>query len=345
MAKRVFVGLSGGVDSAVSAALLQKAGYDVVGAFIKIWSPEFLECTWQEDRLDAMRVCAALKIPFREVDLSEEYKREVVQDMIREYEKGLTPNPDVLCNAAIKFGHFAKWAHESGAEMIATGHYARIERGVTSFLRRGADPNKDQSYFLYRLEQKDLARTLFPIGDLKKSEVRRLAKKFGLPNAEKHDSQGLCFIGDVSMKDFLGRYITLKQGEVVDETGKTIGTHDGAALYTMGERHGFSSSGPAPYYVVGTDVARNIVRVSSKREDAARRSVRLSDVHWIGDAPTMPLSASAQARYREKPFGTTIEMHDEGLVATFDGPRIAAPGQSLVLYDGDTCLGGGIINN
>jgi tRNA-specific 2-thiouridylase len=342
MAQQVFIGLSGGVDSAVSAALLRREGYDVVGAFIKIWSPEFIECTWREDRLDAMRVCAALSIPFREVDLSEEYKDEVVQCMVSDYKKGITPNPDVLCNRAIKFGHFAKWAFENGADRIATGHYARVENGQgrSLVLKRGADMNKDQSYFLYRLGQEDLSRTLFPIGGLQKSEVRTLAKKFGLPNAERPDSQGLCFVGHVSMKDFLGRFIALTRGDVVDESGEIIGVHDGAALYTVGERHGFTSSGSAPRYVVATDIARNIVRVSTDKKDAERSSVALSDVHWVGERPAFPLIVSAQARYREKPFRVSVSQAE----AAFDEPHIAAPGQSLVLYDGEKCLGGGVIN-
>ncbi|HTR19041.1 MAG TPA: tRNA 2-thiouridine(34) synthase MnmA [Candidatus Paceibacterota bacterium] len=344
--KTVYVGLSGGVDSAVSAALLKEQGFDVVGAFIKIWSPEFIECTWQEDRLDAMRVCAALQIPFREIDLSEEYKREVVRSMIEDYQRGITPNPDVLCNRSIKFGHFATWAFASGADRVATGHYARIREVNGQFkLLRALDPNKDQSYFLYRLGQSDLSRTLFPIGGYKKSDVRALAKKFDLPNAEKPDSQGLCFVGDVSMKDFLGRFITLLPGDVVDENGKIVGTHDGAALYTVGERHGFTSAGSEPKYVVGTDVPKNIVHVSSKREAAARRFVSLLEPSWVHGTPAFPLSASGQARYREPPFRVSIEARKSALVATFESPRIAAPGQSLVLYDGDTCLGGGIINN
>jgi tRNA-specific 2-thiouridylase len=346
MAKKIFVGLSGGVDSAVSAALLKEQGYEVIGAFIKIWSPEFLECTWREDRLDAMRVCAALRIPFKEIDLSEQYKNEVVQSMIAAYREGITPNPDVLCNRSIKFGHFAKWAFENGADMIATGHYARIERGGESLLlKRGVDANKDQSYFLYRLDQKDLARTLFPIGGYTKPQVRALANKFDLPNAARPDSQGLCFVGDVSLKDFLSRYITLLPGAVVDDKGMTIGRHDGAALYTIGERHGFSASSTRAHYVVGVDISRNVVRVSSRREDASRSALSLSDVHWIEATAQVPTSVQAQARYREKPFDATLEPKAGVMTVTLDEPHIAAPGQSLVLYDRETCLGGGIINS
>jgi tRNA-specific 2-thiouridylase len=343
--KTVFVGLSGGVDSAVSAALLKERGFNVVGAFIKIWQPEFIECTWREDRLDAMRVCAALEIPFREIDLSDEYKKDVVENMIEDYRKGITPNPDVLCNRSIKFGHFAKWALLSGADLIATGHYARIRNSSGAFeLLRGADANKDQSYFLHRLDQKDLSHALFPVGEYPKAEVRSLAKRFDLSVAEKPDSQGLCFVGDVSMKDFLSRYIPLERGSVVDGRGKAIGEHAGAALYTVGERHGFSAKGASPLYVVGTDIENNIVQVSPKTEDAARGSVTLSDIHWIGNAPESPLRVSAQARYREKPFAVAIEHNGSRISVEFDAPRIVAPGQSLVFYENDICLGGGIIN-
>src|SRR3989344_860547 len=236
----VFVGLSGGVDSAVSAALLKEAGHSVVGAFIKIWRPEFIECPWQKERLDAMRVGAHLGIPFREIDLSDEYKKDVIDDMIANYTRGITPNPDVLCNRHIKFGAFKEWAHAGGADLVASGHYARIVKTGNRFqLHRGKDTHKDQSYFLWRLTEKDLETTLFPVGGFTKPEVRALAEKFGLPVATKKDSQGLCFVGEVTMRDFLARYIDLKQGKVLDEAGAVIGEHDGAALYTLGERHGF----------------------------------------------------------------------------------------------------------
>ena len=346
MSQVVFAGLSGGVDSATSAALLKDRGYTVVGAFIKIWSPEFLECTWKEDRLDAMRVCAALDIPFREIDLSDEYKKEVIGDMIAEYAKGITPNPDVLCNRSIKFGHFANWAFAQGADLIATGHYAQIEKNEHGAfaLQRGKDSGKDQSYFLYRLDQNDLARALFPVGGFEKKEVRALAQKFDLPVSAKPDSQGLCFVGDVSLKDFLSRFITLLPGAVLDEKGEVIGTHEGAALCTVGQRHGFTVGGSTPHYVVAIDIANNIVRVSTRREDAARISTTLSDLHWIAAAPALPFGARAQARYREEPFDTTVEERAGTIVAHFEEPRIAAPGQSLVFYDGQTCLGGGVIN-
>ena len=353
MRHRIFVGLSGGVDSAVSAALLQEQGYDVTGIFIKIWQPEFLECTWREDRLDAMRVCAALGLPFREIDLSDEYKTEVVERMVRDYAQGITPNPDVLCNQHIKFGSFARWAKAEGVHGIATGHYARKrEVGGHLELLRAKDISKDQSYFLYRLGQLDLARTMFPVGGMLKSEVRALAQKFNLPVAKKHDSQGLCFVGDVSMAEFLKRFIPLVPGAVLCN-GKTVGEHEGAALYTIGQRHGFSAAQDAtahPYYVIGTDVAQNQVYVSERREDAGRLCCTLSDMHWVYREPTFPYSVQVQARYHEQGIQATLTKDESGYVATFKQPHIASPGQSLVFYEpagkpdeGEVCLGGGII--
>ena len=347
MTQKIFVGLSGGVDSAVSAALLQEQGHDVVGVFIKIWQPEFIECTWKEDRLDAMRVCAGLGIPFREVDLSDEYKREVVERMVSDYCSGITPNPDVLCNAHIKFGSFAKWAKEEGAERIATGHYAQIEQSqdniLTWKLLRAHDTSKDQSYFLYRLGQQDLARALFPVGGMLKTEVRALAQKFNLPVSRKPDSQGLCFVGEVSMADFLKRFIPVVRGPVVCE-GQIVGEHEGAALYTVGQRHGFSATGADhPYYVVKIDISTNTLSVSPHREDAAQAKVELHDVHWVYREPMLPHTLLAQARYHEQPIAVTLGRQEGKLFVTFEKPHIVSPGQSLVLYEGDVCLGGGII--
>lgn len=346
---RVFVGLSGGVDSAVAAALLKEQGHEVVGAFIKIWQSEFIECTWREDRLDAMRVAAHLGTPFREVDLSDEYKREVADEMIADYARGITPNPDVVCNRAIKFGHFTKWARENGAEYVATGHYARIShidlRNRYELLR-GADKDKEQSYFLYELTQEDLAYTLFPIGEMTKRQVRSLATKFGLPNADKPDSQGICFLGDVAMDEFLARFIPLERGVVFDTTGTVIGEHQGAALYTVGQRHGFTLLGPQKeareHYVVAINTRANAVTVSPRRSDAARTEVVLEHTHWI-EPQQLPLEADAQARYRETPVRVRVEKRAGKTGVTFFEPHIAAPGQSLVLYEGERCLGGGII--
>lgn len=355
MKHTVFVGLSGGVDSAVSAALLQEQGYDVVGAFIKIWQPEFTECTWREDRLDAIRVCAALDIPFREIDLSDAYKKDVVEEMLAAYTKGITPNPDVLCNRAIKFGAFLAWARGEGARSIATGHYARIKRDLTRFeLLRASDASKDQSYFLYRLLQSDLHQTLFPIGGMTKAKVRAEAKRRALPVADKPDSQGLCFVGEISMRDFLARFIPLERGAIVDEAGTVVGEHEGAALYTLGQRHGLSTHGvPDPYYVIGVDVPNNIVRVSHRRDAAACAAAVLESDTWVYRAPRSGTNVLAQARYHEPPVPARITKQEDRWVVSFERPRIASPGQSLVLYlpaeasaratDGEVCIGGGMI--
>ena len=340
---KVFVGLSGGVDSAVSAALLKEQCHDVTGVFIRIYRPEFIECTWKEDRLDAMRVCAALSIPFREIDLSDAYKKDVVDSMIEDYRRGITPNPDVLCNCAIKFGAFLDWALAQGADKIATGHYAQTSNGQ---LLRGLDESKDQSYFLYRLTKEDLGCVFFPVGQLLKSEVRQKALDFGLPVANKHDSQGLCFIGDVSIADFLRRFIDLTPGPVVDTEGKTIGEHEGVALLTIGQRHGFTLTkhSPTPSYVVRIDATENTVAASTRREDAASAGVELRDTSWTHEAPERGAKVLVQARYREHAVPASIWIVEKRAVVRFDAPHIAPPGQSLVVYTGDVCIGGGIID-
>ena len=338
----VIVGLSGGVDSAVSAALLKAQGYTAVGAFIKIWRPEFIDCPWQKDRLDAMRVCTALEIPFKEIDLSEEYKKKVIDDMVANYERGITPNPDVLCNRHIKFGAFAKWAFAEGADFVATGHYAQ---NIASEMHRGKDTNKDQSYFLWQLTSDDLLRVLFPVGNLTKPDVRSLAEKFDLPVAQKHDSQGLCFVGDVTMRDFLGHYISLEKGKVLNEAGGAIGEHDGAALYTLGERHGFrifsKTANEAPHFVIAIDTKANTITVSKERSKAERKSVKIVNVSFVGEAPKGAVRFFAQTRYRETPIPCTLERD----VVTFEKPHLAPPGQSLVLYDGEKLIGGGVISD
>lgn len=346
--KNVFVGLSGGVDSAVSAALLQRAGYHVTGVFIKIWQPEFLECTWKEDRLDAMRVAASLGIPFKEVDLSQEYKERVVKNMLAEYAKGHTPNPDVLCNERIKFGDFAGWAFSQGAEYVATGHYARTAQkdGRTNLLR-GLDPAKDQSYFLHRVDEQVLARSLFPIGGMKKSDVRARARTYSLPNFDRKDSQGLCFVGDITMPEFLQRFLTPKPGSVLDMQGNVIGRHKGAFLYTVGQRHGFvvhtKENTSKTHYVVSTDTQENIITVSESRADAARKEAFVEDLHWVGEMPALPFDAEIETHYQETPIRARIEKGGDSVRVVFSESRVYSPGQSLVVYDGERCLGGGVI--
>lgn len=337
--KKVFVGLSGGVDSAVSAALLRESGAQVTGVFIKIWQPEFIECTWREDRLDAMRVAAHLDIPFKEIDLSEQYQTDIVQSMLDAYATGTTPNPDVLCNEKIKFGHFLKWALAAGADYVGTGHYARIVTDARgTHLLRGVDAAKDQSYFLHRLGAHELSHSIFPVGSLSKREVRKYAQRFGIPVAGKPDSQGLCFVGDISMPEFLGRYIPLAAGNVLDSTGAVIGNHDGAALYTVGQRHGFSVDRPSvPMYVLNTDTAGNTITVSASKDDAAVQEIFVTDHHWI----RKPYSGEilVQTRYREKPVRARID----GQSIHFLTPHIVSPGQAAVFYADDECLGGAVI--
>src|SRR3989344_5097892 len=253
--KIVFVGLSGGVDSAVSAALLKKQSFEVVGVFIKTWHPEFLECNEEEERRDAMRVAAFLDIPFLTFDFEKVYKREVADYMIREYRAGRTPNPDVMCNKEVKFGAFLKKALSMGADFVATGHYAQNKN---LSLIKGVDPTKDQSYFLWTLKQNQLKHIIFPVGHLKKSQVRKLAEKYGLHTFQKKDSQGICFLGKLDMKEFLQHYIKPKSGRVLDINGKTIGKHNGATFLTLGERHGFTITSKTnhdrPYYIIAKDI-------------------------------------------------------------------------------------------
>ena len=287
--KKVFVGLSGGVDSSVSALLLKKEGYEVTGVFIRVWQPSFAKatdgkpdffsnCQAADDRLDAMRVCAKLGIPFIELDLEKEYKKEVVDYMIREYKAGKTPNPDVMCNRFIKFGGFYSWAMKDGADFVATGHYARIDHD-TNTLMTANDTNKDQSYFLWQIKKEQLPHILFPVGGMKKPDVRKLAKKHGLITADKKDSQGLCLVGKIDMKDFLRHYITEKPGKVLNEKGNVLGTHTGAFLYTIGERVGNLGASQGdhqkPYYVTAKNNAKNKTKADEQLEAIVAQADRV----------------------------------------------------------------------
>jgi tRNA-specific 2-thiouridylase len=344
--KKVYVGMSGGVDSSVSAALLKKRGYDVTGVFIKVWQPDWINCTWKEDRIDAMRVAARLDIPFITLDLEKEYKEEVVDYMIREYKAGNTPNPDVMCNRHVKFGGFFNWAMKQGADFVTTGHYARIKNGM---LLAGKDDNKDQSYFLWSLTSEQISKTLFPVGDIEKPEVRRFAKKLGLPNADKKDSQGLCFIGKIDVKEFLSHYIDHKIGDVLNEAGEIIGEHNGSYFFTIGERHGFKiikkTHLDLPYYVISKNIDKNTITVANKNPGGdlpnARREVILKDVNW--NQGSVPLGKKLQARSRYRESLQNI-IFSQGNRVTFENPQYTlSSGQSLVVYDGDICLGGGVI--
>ncbi len=350
--KKVYVGLSGGVDSSVSAYLLKQAGYDVTGVFIKVWQPDFVVCTWAEDRLFAMRVAAHLDIPFVTLDLEEEYKKSVIDYMLSEYKVGRTPNPDVMCNREVKFGAFLRWAIENGTDYIATGHYARINKQQTTNnpqLLRGIDEGKDQSYFLWTLTREVLKHVLFPVGDLQKTEVRAIARKAKLPTADKKDSQGLCFISNVDMKEFLAHFIEKSRGDVLGEEGNVIGFHDGALFFTLGERHGFTitkkTPDDKPYYVVGNDVQKNTITVSNNQQLTTddKQQITLEQTHYISGELPAEGAYEAQALYHGKKIEVEIRHVGKSIRCIVYDHSLLTPGQSLVLYQGDTCLGGGII--
>jgi len=356
--KLVFVGMSGGVDSSVSALLLQQQGYTVVGVFIKVWHPDFLPCHWEQERLDAMRVAAHLGIPFLTCDAEEVYKRDVADYFIRDYREGRTPNPDVMCNTHVKFGAFLNFALAHGASYIATGHYVqKKEKDGHKKLFRGADTEKDQSYFLWNISDDALAHSLFPIGHLQKKEVREIARKAKLPTAEKNDSQGICFLGHVDIHEFLSQYLPLTEGEVLDTTGKVIGQHKGAEIYTLGQRHGFhihsDTTHTEPYYIVAKSITDNTITVSEKKPALSAIAthinphIDLGDTHWF-ILPHIGDTVHIQTRYRQKPLVARIES------VGVDGVRLApttkeggaetyAPGQSCVLYVEDCLIGGGMI--
>lgn len=345
--KKVFVGLSGGVDSAVSAALLKEQGHDVTGVFIKAWQPDWLPCSWREERRDAMKVALALDIPFLFLDLEKEYKQAVVDKMLAEYKANRTPNPDVLCNREIKFGSFWEKAKELGADFIATGHYAEIRDGK---LLEGKDQVKDQSYFLWTLTEEDLSHTIFPVGHLEKEKVRELAKKFHLPVAEKKDSQGICFMGEVTMEEFLAHYIEAKPGRVFNTEGEVIGKHSGLIYYTIGERHGFEitkkSPSSGPFYVIDKDVKTNTILVSDNREEILEYSptkIQLKSVNWINEPESEDLTA--RIRYKGERFPCSLDLVGKKLSVEFQEPvRGLSLGQSIVFYSGDECLGGAILD-
>lgn len=341
---KVFVGLSGGVDSAVSAALLKQQGYEVVGAFIRI-ALDGYPCTAGQDRIDAMRVAAHLKIPFAEVDLSREYAERVFDESIKEFERGRTPNPDTLCNREIKFGLFYEWTRAQGADFVATGHYAQVKDGQMYVAK---DTNKDQSYFLWAVPHEVLQHVLFPIGHLQKPEVRKLAEKFGLPNAARKDSQGLCFLGPISVSDMLERELHPVPGKVLNESGGAVGEHQGAALYTLGQRHGFvlhhTSPDTPPHYVISKDIGANTITVSANKfpQGAKGTVVRLADTNWIGEVESGP--CFARYRYRQELIPAALRKDDKGqtFVELYQ-PHWVPLGQSLVLYRQERCLGGGVI--
>ena len=344
----IYVGMSGGVDSSVTAALLKEQGYKVTGVYMKNWTqdlPGFV-CPWADDLADAKRVAVQLDIPFKVFDFQKEYKQQVVDYMIAEYQAGRTPNPDIMCNQEIKFNLFLKTALADGADMIATGHYARIANRTT--LLAGLDKNKDQSYFLYRVTSEALGKTLLPVGELTKPEVREQAHRLGLATAGKKDSQGICFVGKIGIKEFLQNYIEAALGDIIDKkTGKAIGQHDGAVFYTIGQRHGLKVGGGLPYYVVNKDMTRNILYVTTDLNDETlwRDSLNLTQLHWINDPPHEGRSYQVRTRYRAPLVNCHIRAweNDEMQLVLEEPERALTAGQSAVLYDGDRVIGGGIV--
>lgn len=348
--KTIIVGMSGGVDSSVTAALLRKQGFDVVGVFMKNWSEDFgnYGCTWAEDAEDARKVAKLLDIPFYVWNFEKEYYEKVVEYFLREYSFGRTPNPDVMCNSEIKFKLFLDKAIGLGADYVATGHYARVKENSGHFkLFKGIDPAKDQSYFLYTLKQHQLSKILFPIGDLSKSEVRDLARQFGLPNAAKKDSQGICFIGKINVREFLKEKIKATAGEVVTTTGQVLGKHQGLPYYTIGQRQGIGVGGSGPYYVVSKDFNANKLMVSNDQNDPQlwKKEFTVADVTWADKFPELPFKTGVSIRYHHPDYEATIsQISDHRLRIIFDQPqRAITPGQAAVIYDGEELLGGGVI--
>lgn len=341
---KVYVGMSGGVDSSLTAALLVEQGYDVTGVYMKNWTQDMpgLKCPWADDLADAKRVAVHLGINFEVFDFENEYKHKVVDYMIEEYKAGRTPNPDIMCNQEVKFRLFLDAALEHGADMIATGHYARVENGV---LKMAADTNKDQTYFLYRVTGEALQKTLFPLGEFTKPEVRKMAEERGLTTAAKPDSQGICFVGQIGIRDFLSQYVEQTPGVIVDkQTGEKVGVHDGAIFYTLGQRHGLDVGGGLPYYVVGKDMDKNEVYVSRDLGDESlwRHDIPLTAIHWIN----LPIGGQTDGDYqvRVRHRAPLVNAHLSGDTLHLDEPqRAVTAGQSIVIYNNSDCLGGGIV--
>lgn len=335
--------MSGGVDSSVSAILLKEQGYKVVGAYMKNWSKDLpgMKCPWAEDLADAKRVAVKLGLDFEVFDFEKEYKEKVVDYMLAEFKAGRTPNPDIMCNEEIKFKLFFDECLKRGADFIATGHYAKSENGK---LKLAKDTNKDQTYFLYRISKAAVEKTLFPLANLLKPEVKEIAKKHNLANAYKKESMGVCFVGDVGMKDFLREYIDIKPGEIREqETDKVLGVHDGAVFYTIGQRHGLYVGGGLPYYVVAKDLKKNIVYVSKNlnASDLWTREIKLEKI-FLRDEADLPSNGKITVRLRHRAPLLSATFKDN-MIRFDEEVKTIAPGQSVVFYSGDVCLGGGIV--
>lgn len=353
MSKHVYVGLSGGVDSSVTAAVLLEQGHQVTGVYMKNWSKDLpgFDCPWKEDYEDAMRVAVQLGIPFKMYDFEAEYRSRVVDYMIDGYKQGLTPNPDIMCNQEIKFKLFLDAALTDGADMIATGHYARVlHEGTSASLHMANDPKKDQTYFLYRVEEAALARTLMPIGEFaSKQAVRDKAEELGLATSKKKDSQGICFVGKVGIKEFLlhelGEQVS---GQVLDQNGVRVGEHDGAIFYTIGQRQGLGVGGGLPYYVTGKNMDKNEVYVTTNIQDDKlwTDGINLTALHWIHEPPEQTKTYMMRSRHGAELLPAKIapgEVDNQVQLLLESAVRASTPGQSVVLYDGDTVLGGGIV--
>ena len=353
MAKRVIVGMSGGVDSSVAALLLKEQGYDVMGVFMKNWEEKDDSgvCTATQDYEDVRAVCDSIGIPYYTVNFTKEYWDRVFSHFLSEYRRGRTPNPDVLCNREIKFRAFLDFAMKNGADAMATGHFCRLDKtGGEVKLMRGADGNKDQSYFLYMLSQEQLRDAMFPVGGMTKAEVRRIAREHGLETAEKKDSTGVCFIGERNFKQFLKQFLPAQPGDMVAPDGTVVGQHDGLMYYTLGQRRGLGIGGMGDgrsWFVVEKDMEHNILRVCQGEDDPRLWSDRLEALEMTfiaGHAPAQEFVCTAKVRYRQSDQRCRVRMEGDRAVVTFaELQRAVTPGQSVVLYDGEVCLGGGII--
>lgn len=333
--------MSGGVDSSLTAALLVEQGHEVTGVYMKNWTQDLpgMKCPWADDLADAKRVAVQLGIDFKVFDFEAEYKHKVVDYMIEEYKRGRTPNPDIMCNQEVKFKLFLETALEDGADMIATGHYARVENGV---LKKAVDENKDQTYFLYRVTGEALKKTLFPLGEYTKPQVRQMAAERGLSTATKKDSQGICFVGKIGIRDFLSQYVEQTPGNIIDkQSGEVIGRHDGAIFFTLGQRHGLDVGGGLPYYVVGKDMDKNEVYVTTDLNDETlwEKDVKLTDIHWINAMPTN-LQVQVRVRHRAPLIEATLE---DSTLRLNEPQRAVTSGQSIVIYHDNECLGGGVV--